>query len=163
VHEYDVTLEPGGFTSVQEQECDNPTDPEVATGRRPRRQRRRTIYSYRAPFQLRLRQDFLDSGATTTLLYLLQPEDLDSTRIYVGVLLSDGPGQPLPRPARVAEQLALQKRILEEDVRSQAMLALDGLPLDGRDEVHVPADGRAVALRRALCDFIAMRQRQLAA
>ena len=163
VAEYEVTTEPGGFTSVQEQECDNPLDPEVATGRRPLRQRRRTTYTYRAPFQLHLRQEFLDSGATTTLLYLLQPEDVDSTRIYVSVLLSDGPGRPLPTPARVAEQLALQKRILEEDVRSQQRLALTGLPLDPRDELHVPADGRGLALRQALGDFITAGERELAA
>ena len=142
-----VTTEPGGFSSVQEQWCDNPVDPEVATGGRPLRQRRRTTYTYRAPFQLRLRQEFLDSGATTTILYLLQPEDLDSTRIYVCLLLSSGPGQPLHTPAEVAAQLALQKQILEEDVRSQAALAAPGLPLDLRDEVHVPADrlGRRAA------------------
>ena len=161
--EYEVTTEPGGFTSVQEHECDNPTDPEVATGCRPLRQRHRTTYTYRAPFQLRLRQEFLDSGATTTLLYLLQPEDVDSTRIYGSVLLSDGPGRPLPTPARVAEQLALQKRILEEDVRSQERPALTGLPLDRRDELHVPADGRGLALRQALSDFIAAGERRLVA
>jgi phenylpropionate dioxygenase-like ring-hydroxylating dioxygenase large terminal subunit len=163
VPEYQVAQEPGGFSSVQEQWCDNPVDPEVATGGRPLRQRRRTTYSYRAPFQLRLRQDFLDSGATTTILYLLQPEDLDSTRIYVCLLLSAGAGQPLPTPATVTGQLALQKRILEEDVRSQAALGLHGLPLDRREEVHVPADGRGLALRQALCDFAAASRRQLAA
>ena len=163
VPEYEVTFEPGGFASVQEQYVDNPLDPEVATGGRPLRQRRRTTYSFRAPFQLRLRQEFLDSGATTTVLYLLQPEDLDSTRVYVGLLLSDGPGLPLPTHATVAGQLALQKRILDEDVRSQAALDLAGLPLDRRDELHVPADARGVALRQALCDFMAEGLRQLAA
>ncbi len=160
---YDVEAEPGGFTSVQEQWCDNPVDPEVALGGRPLRQRRRTTYAYRAPFQLRLRQEFLDSGATTTVVYLLQPEDADSSRLYVCLLLSDGPGQPLPTPATAAGRIALQQHILEEDIRSQAMLDLPGLPLDRRDEVHVPADARGTALRRALCDFIAVGQRRLAA
>jgi phenylpropionate dioxygenase-like ring-hydroxylating dioxygenase large terminal subunit len=159
----EITLEPGGFCSVQEQWCDNPLDPEVATGGRPLRQRRRTTYTYRAPFQLRLRQEFLDSGATTTILYLLQPEDLDSTRLYVCVLLSAGPGQPLPLPAAVTEQVVLQQHILAEDVRAQETLAVSGLPLDRRDEVHVPADGRGVALRQALCDFMVVGRRQLAA
>jgi phenylpropionate dioxygenase-like ring-hydroxylating dioxygenase large terminal subunit len=159
----DVQREPGGFTSVQEQWCDNPVDPEVALGGRPLRQRRRTTYTFRAPFQLRLRQEFLDSGATTTIVYLLQPEDLDSSRLYVCLLLSDGPGQPLPTPATAAGQIALQHRILEEDIRSQAALDLAGLPLDRRDEVHVPADARGIALRQALCDFMAVGQRQLAA
>ena len=155
-----VTTEPGGFSSVQEQWCDNPVDPEVATGGRPLRQRRRTTYTYRLPFQLRLRQEFLDSGATTTILYLLQPEDLDSTRIYVCLLLSSGPGQPLHTPAEVAAELALQKQILEEDVRSQATLAVPGLPLDLRAEVHVAADRLGVALRHALGDFMAVSRRQ---
>ena len=145
---------------MQEQWCDNPVDPEVATGGRPLRQRRRTTYTYRAPFQLRLRQEFLDSGATTTILYLLQPEDPDSTRIYVCVLLSSGPGRPLHTPAEVAAQVALQKQILEEDVRSQATLDLAGLPLDLRAEVHVPADRLGVALRQALGDFMAAGRRQ---
>jgi phenylpropionate dioxygenase-like ring-hydroxylating dioxygenase large terminal subunit len=158
-----VTAEPGGFSSVLEQWCDNPLDPEVATGGRPLRPRRRTTYTYRAPFQLRLRQEFLDSGATTTILYLLQPEDLDSTRLYVCVLLSAGPGQPLPLPAAVTEQVVLQQHILAEDVRAQETLAVSGLPLDRRDEVHVPADGRGVALRQALCDFMVVGRRQLAA
>src|SRR4051812_36474118 len=150
-----VQYEPGGFTSVQEQWCDNPVDPEVAVGSRPLRQRRRTTYTYRAPFQLRLRQEFLDSGATTTIVYLLQPEDVDSSRLYVRLLLSDGPGRRLPTPATAAGQMALQQQILEEDIRSQAVLELAGLPLDRRDELHVPADGRGVALRQAPCDFSA--------
>jgi hypothetical protein len=138
-------------------------DPEVSTGGRPLRQRRRTTYTYRAPFQLHLGQDFLDSGATTTIVYLLQPEDLDSTRIYVCVLLASGPGQPLHTPAEVSAQVALQKQILAEDVRSQEALAVTGLPLDLRDEVHVPADSLGVALRRALGDFSSVWRRQEAA
>jgi phenylpropionate dioxygenase-like ring-hydroxylating dioxygenase large terminal subunit len=160
---YRTEPEPGGFSSVQEQWCDNPVDPEVALGGRPLRQRRRTTYTYRAPFQLRLRQEFLDSGATTTIVYLLQPEDLDSSRLYVCLLLSDGPGRPLPTPATAAAQVALQQQILDEDIRSQAALDLAGLPLDRRNEVHVPADARGVALRQALCDFMAVGQRELAA
>ena len=63
----------------------------------------------------------------------------------------------------MAAQRALQQQILEEDIRSQAALALAGLPLDPRDEVHVPADARGVALRQALCDFTAAGRRRLAA
>lgn len=157
---HELIREPGGFRSVQEQEVDNPLDLGVAAGERPLRQRRRTTYVLRAPFQLRLRQEFLDTGATTTLLYLLQPEDADSTRIYVCLMLAAGPGQRLPAPATVVEQVALQQQVLEEDIRSQAALRLPGLPLDLRDEVHVPADARGVALRQALCDFIAVGQRR---
>ncbi|WP_324278634.1 hypothetical protein [Blastococcus brunescens] len=59
--------------------------------------------------------------------------------------------------------MALQRQILEEDIRSQEVLELAGLPLDGRDELHVPADGRGMALRQALCDFMLAGRRRLAA
>ena len=150
---YDVTPEPGGFTSVQEQWCDNPQDPAVATGERPLRQRRRATYVYRAPFQLRLRLDFLESGAVTTILFVLQPEDADSTRIYTCLLLSAGPGQPLPSPATVAEEVAFEQRVLAEDLDLQADMLSTGLPLVMRDELHVRSDRLGVALRRALADF----------
>ncbi|MGY2066957.1 Rieske 2Fe-2S domain-containing protein [Blastococcus sp. SYSU DS0619] len=155
VHPVEVLAEPGGFRIVREQWVDNPVDPEVATGARPLRQRRRTTYVFRAPFRLRLRQEFLDSGAATTLLYFLQPEDLDSTRVYTCLLVSAGPGQPRPAPGWLADLVALQRRILAEDIRSQELLAISGLPLDPRDEVHVPADRAAVALRQGLCEFMA--------
>ena len=152
---YDVEHEPGGFTSVQEQWCDNPQDPAVATGERPLRQRRRATYVYRAPFQLRLRLEFLESGAVTTILFVLQPEDADSTRIYTCLLLSAGPGQPLPSPETVAEEVAFEQRVLAEDLDLQAEMLSTGLPLVMRDELHVRADRLGVALRRALTDFAA--------
>ena len=149
-----VVPEPGGFRSVQEQWCDNPLDPGVAAGGRPLRQRRRATYVYRAPFQLRLRQEFLDTGASTTLLFLLQPEDADSTRVYVCLLLSAGPGRPLPAPAAVAERGgACSSRCSRRTSAPWRALAATGLPLDVREELHVPADRLGVALRRALCDF----------
>jgi phenylpropionate dioxygenase-like ring-hydroxylating dioxygenase large terminal subunit len=150
---YDVAHEPGGFTSVQEQWCDNPQDPAVAAGLRPLRQRRRATYVYRAPFQLRLRLEFLESGAVTTILFLLQPEDVDSTRIYTCLLLHAGPGRPLPDPATVAAEVAFEQAVLAEDLDLQADMCSTGLPLVMRDELHVRADRSGVALRRALTDF----------
>jgi phenylpropionate dioxygenase-like ring-hydroxylating dioxygenase large terminal subunit len=150
---YDVIPQPGGFDSIQEQWFDNVTDPGVATGERPLRQRRRATYSYRAPFQLHLRLDFLDSGATTTILFLLQPEDADSTRIYSCLLLYAGPGMPLPSPAMVAEEVDFEERVLAEDLALQATMESSGLPLVMRDELHVRSDRLGVALRRSLIDF----------
>jgi phenylpropionate dioxygenase-like ring-hydroxylating dioxygenase large terminal subunit len=150
---HDVVPEPGGFGSVQEQWCENPADPEVARGGRPLRQRLRATYTYRAPFSFRLRLEFLDSGAATTILLLLQPEDLDSTRIYTSLFLSAGHGRPLPAPATVAAEVAFTRRVLEEDLRLHAGFVAAGLPLDLRDELHLRSDRMGVALRRALCDF----------
>jgi phenylpropionate dioxygenase-like ring-hydroxylating dioxygenase large terminal subunit len=155
VDSQDVRYEPGGFTGVQEEWFDNVTDPEVAAGRRPLRQLCRATYVYRAPFQLRLRLTFPVTGATTTILHLLQPEDADSTRIYTRLLLSSGPGQPLPTPATVAAAVTLEQRVLEEDRAMQGVLATAGLPLDLRAELHLRSDRLGVALRRALCEFSA--------
>jgi phenylpropionate dioxygenase-like ring-hydroxylating dioxygenase large terminal subunit len=136
----EVTPERGGFSSVQEH------------GERPAR---RVTHVHRAPFQLRLRLDLLDTGAATTVLFLLQPEDADSTRIYTCVLLSAGPGEPLPGPDELAAAVAAEERLLAEDLELQAQMASTGLPLVMRDELHVPADRLGVALRRALADFAA--------
>ncbi|WP_448611019.1 Rieske 2Fe-2S domain-containing protein [Geodermatophilus sp. URMC 60] len=151
---YDVEPEPGGFRSVQEQWFDDPADPGVATGERPLRQRRRVTCVYRAPFQVLLRLESLDSGAVTVVQFLLQPEDQDSTRVYTRLLLSAGPGHPLPAPADVQRAVALRQQLLDEDLALAAHLAGQGLPLAVRDELHVPADRLGVALRRALSDFV---------
>jgi phenylpropionate dioxygenase-like ring-hydroxylating dioxygenase large terminal subunit len=150
---YAIEAEPGGFRSVREEWFDDPTDPGVATGERPLRQRRRVTRVYRAPFQLLLRLESLDSGGATVLQFLLQPEDADSTRVYTRLLLSSGPGRPLPAPADVEQAVAFRQRVLDEDLALAAHLAGQGLPLAARDELHVHADRLGVALRRTLCDF----------
>ena len=149
----EVQREPGGFRGTYEQWFDAPTDPGVATGERPVRQRRRVTAVHRAPFQLLLRREHLDSGAVTTVQFLLQPEDADSTRVYTRLLLSAGAGRPLPARRDVEREVAFAQRVLDEDLALTAHLAGQGLPLAGRDELHLRADRLGVALRRALCDF----------
>lgn len=160
---YEVVRDPGGFTSVQEQWCDDPLDPEVALGGRPLRQRRRVTYAYRAPFRLRMRRDQLDSGSTTTVLTLLQPEDADSTRVLTRVLLSAGPGHPLPSRGQLAGAVAAEQQALDADLAQLAGTGLAGLPLDRRDELHLPADRLGLAVRDALCDFRMAGRPRLAA
>jgi phenylpropionate dioxygenase-like ring-hydroxylating dioxygenase large terminal subunit len=150
---YEVTAEPGGFRSVQEQWFDNPEDPAVASGERPLRQRRRATYLYRAPFQLVLRLEELDSGAVKTILFLLQPEDADSTRIFTCLLLHGiGGATVIPRDV-VAAEVEFEESVLAEDLAQQATMDSAGLPLLLREELHVRADRLGVALRRALADF----------
>jgi phenylpropionate dioxygenase-like ring-hydroxylating dioxygenase large terminal subunit len=144
---------PGGFAAVQEYE------PAAARGG----ERRRMVVDYRAPFQLRLRQELPMAGVVSTVLFLLQPEDADSTRVYARVLLSSGPGRPLPAPSAVVQEMAFVHGLLAEDVALLARTGTTGLPLDVRDELHVPADRLGVALRRALCEFAAARRVSAAA
>jgi hypothetical protein len=146
-HVLDVVEQAGGFRAVQEYEN---VVPGTRTG-----ERRRLVVDYRAPFQLRLRQELPRSGVVSTALFLLQPEDPDSTRVYTRVLLSAGSGRPLPSPSAVVEEMSFVHRMLEEDVALLARTGTTGLPLDVRVELHLPGDQLGVALRRALCDFVA--------
>lgn len=147
---YDVQTEPGGFRSVQEQWFANPEDPGVAAGLRPLRQRRRATYVYRLPFQLLLRLEELDAGAVKVILFLLQPEDVRSTRVYTKLLLHGIGGVAVPEPDAVAREMGFEQAVLDEDLALQGCMRLTGLPVRLRDELHVRADRSGVALRRAL-------------
>jgi phenylpropionate dioxygenase-like ring-hydroxylating dioxygenase large terminal subunit len=155
VPEYQVTPEPDGCRSVQEQWFDNPADPGVAAGLRPVRQRRRATYVYRAPFQLMLRLEELDAGAVKTILFFVQPESLTSSRIYTKMLLYGIGGVPRPGPDVVAREVAFEEAVLAEDLALQRQMRLTGLPLRPRDELHVRADRLGVALRTELRRFVA--------
>lgn len=152
----DVLEEPGGFTAVLEY-----ADPAGPSARSV--ERRRLVVGYRAPFQLRLRQELPRSGVVSTALFLLQPEDPDSTRVYARLLLSAGSGRPLPAPSTVVQEMADVHRMLEEDAALQARMGTAGLPLDLRAELHLPADRLGVALRGALCAFVSAAGERAAA
>jgi hypothetical protein len=80
---------------------------------RGERRRRRATYLYRAPFQLLLRLEEVDSGAVKTILFLLQPEDADSTRVYTCLFLR-GIGGAAIRADAVAAELAFEEAVLAE-------------------------------------------------
>jgi phenylpropionate dioxygenase-like ring-hydroxylating dioxygenase large terminal subunit len=153
VEPFEVTRTGDGLTSVQEQWFDNPGDPGVAAGVRDVRQRRRATYTYRWPFQLSLRLEELDAGAVKTILFLLQPEAVDSTRIYTKMLLSGVGGIAVPPSEVVAEEVAFEVAVLAEDLELQRAMTVGGLPLRLRDELHVRSDRSGVALRRVLAAF----------
>jgi phenylpropionate dioxygenase-like ring-hydroxylating dioxygenase large terminal subunit len=150
VPDYGVDLEPGGFRSVQVQPFDNPEDPGVARGERPVRQTRRATYIYRAPFQLMLRLEELEAGATKTILFFAQPECHGSTRLYTKMLLRGIGGVERPGAEVVAREVAFEDAVLAEDLALQQAMDTPGLPLDLPHELHVRADRLGVALRRTL-------------
>jgi hypothetical protein len=152
---YEVMPEPDGCRSVQEHWFDNPEDPGVAAGLRPVRQRRRATYVWRAPFQLLLRLEELDAGAVKTILFLVQPETLTSSRIYTKLMLHGIGGVARPGPEVVAREVAFEEAVLGEDLALQARLTVLGLPLNPGAELHVRADRIGVALRRELKRFVA--------
>ncbi|GAA2594632.1 hypothetical protein GCM10010435_87080 [Winogradskya consettensis] len=154
VPRYDISVEPDGCRSVQDQWFDNPEDPGVAAGLRPLKQRRRATYVYRAPFQLLLRLEELDAGAVKTILFFAQPETLTSTRIYTKMLLHGIGGVPDPSAEVVRREVAFEEAVLAEDLALQQAMRLPGLPLRLRDELHVRADLLGVTLRRTLAAFV---------
>ena len=140
---------PGGFTGVRDRWA---AEPGTAAGRRLRR---RDTLVHRAPFQLLQRVEERDTGSVRVVLFLLQPEDADSTRVYARVLLRGaGTGTGLP-PGALAAAVAAQEALLAEDRALLAKLDSAGLPLLMRAELHLPADRLGVELRRTLADFAA--------
>jgi hypothetical protein len=136
--------EPDGFTGVTE-----------AAGAR-------VTVAFRVPFQLRIRAEDTASGAARTVVLMLQPEDGDSTRLYARLLLSAGPGRPLPAPGDVVQQMAAVHDRLEDEARLMADIGSPGLLLGPRDELPMQGDGMRLALRRALSEFIAAGRRDAA-
>ena len=152
---YRVEADGDGFRVCMEQQVANPEDPGVAAGLRPLIQRRLSTYVYRPPFMMRLRLEYPDAGITNTILFCLQPEDEGSTRVYTRLLRDDLGGDP----ARIAEAVQFEQKILDEDLALQEQFHINGLPLihgDGEaaEEVSIRADAAGVALRRVLAAFV---------
>lgn len=151
---YEVLTEPGGFRSIQEQPFDNPEDPGVLDGTRSVHQTRRATYVYRAPFQLMLRLEELEAGATKTILFFAQPEDDSSTRLYTKMLIRGIGGVERPEDSVLEQEIKFEDKVLGEDLALQQVLDAPGLPIDLATELHVRADRLGVALRRALQAFL---------
>jgi len=151
VHDLDITRDGFGMSLHSEHPFPNHEDPGVADGVRPLVQTRRLTYTYRAPFSIRLRIDYIEAGGTNVIDFFVQPEDDDHCRLHTVVLRNDLDGDPL----RLAEAVSFEQKVLEEDLAIQELYLDRSLPLDITTEVHVRADRMTVELRRILADFVA--------
>lgn len=138
------------FTAQSEHEFANREDPGVAAGVRPLIQRRRVTYRVHAPFHLVLRLDYLDSGGTNVIGFFLQPETDDSCRLYSTIWRDDLGGDP----DRMADAVAFEVRVVEEDLALQDSYDVRAFPLDPTAEVHTRADRSTLELRRMLADLV---------
>jgi vanillate O-demethylase monooxygenase subunit len=129
----------------------NREDPGVASGTRPLLQHRTLEYRYRAPFSIALRIDYVEAGGTNVLDFYVQPEDLDTCRIYMSVHRNDLDGDE----HRLASCIAFERKIVEEDLDLQERYVDHRLPLDLTTEVHVKADRMTIELRRVLAELVA--------
>ena len=128
----------------------NREDPGVAQGIRPLLQQRRLTYRYAAPFHLSLRIEFLDAGGTNTVGFFLCPQDATTTRIYSSLWRDDLDDDA----ARMAEAIAFEVAVIEEDLRIQSRFDQLSVPLDPTVEVHVRADKTTLEMRRILAALV---------
>lgn len=144
------SVEREGWTIVAEYETgyrvlDDPLGP--AEGEVwPSRQRKR----FHLGSMLELVMEFPHDGSTFSILVAVQPQGIDSSRIYRWFARNDmGHDEE-----RWQECFRVEKEILDEDVRALERYRHHRLPLDLRREVHVPADRLSLAYRRLLLDLV---------
>jgi phenylpropionate dioxygenase-like ring-hydroxylating dioxygenase large terminal subunit len=148
----EVTREGFVMTAVGEHPFPNHEDPGVAEGIRPLLQNRRLTYEYRAPFLATLTIEYVEAGGVNVLHFFVQPEDEHHCRVYTLLHRNDLDGDT----GRLAEAVAFETKILEEDVALQERFVDLTLPVDPTAEVHVRADRPSLEYRRILADLLAL-------
>ena len=150
VPQYSVARDGWSFTMSYQHSFSNREDPGVAAGLRPLVQTRRLSYRLDAPFHLSLRIDFIEAGGTNVIGFFIQPETIDSCRLFC-TLWRDDLG---PDGEQMAEAIDFEVAVLREDLLIQEAFDQLFLPLEVNDEVHTRADRTTVELRRVLSDLV---------
>jgi phenylpropionate dioxygenase-like ring-hydroxylating dioxygenase large terminal subunit len=150
VPQYVVTRNGWSFTMTYEHKFANREDPGVATGVRPLVQTRQLNYRLDAPFHLTLRIDFVETGGTNVIGFFIQPESAERCRLFTTLWRNDLSGDP----ARMAEAVAFEVAVLQEDLVIQQAFDELVLPLAPTAEVHTRADRTTLELRRVLADLV---------
>ncbi len=145
-----VARDDWSFTVSYEHPFAHREDPGVAAGLRPLVQTRRLTYRLSAPFHLRLRIDFVDSGGSNVIGFFIQPETDETCRLFTTLWRDDLGGDE----ARMAEAVAFELAVLREDLRVQEAYHELVLPLEPTAEVHTRADRATLELRRVLADLV---------
>jgi phenylpropionate dioxygenase-like ring-hydroxylating dioxygenase large terminal subunit len=139
-----------GMTVRSEHPFPNHEDPGVGSGIRPLLQHRRLTYTYRAPFSISLRIDYVEAGGSNVLSFFVQPVDASTCRLFTSIFRND-----LGDDAhRMADAIAFEEKVISEDLTFQERYVHKTLPLDLSREVHVKSDRATVELRRILADFV---------
>jgi phenylpropionate dioxygenase-like ring-hydroxylating dioxygenase large terminal subunit len=147
---YVVARDDWSFTMSYEHQFAHREDPGVASGLRPLVQTRRLTYQLCAPFHLRLRIDFVDSGGSNVIGFFIQPETEETCRLFTTLWRDDLGGDE----RRMTDAVDFEVAVLREDLRIQEAYHELVLPLDPKDEVHTRADRTTLELRRVLADLV---------
>jgi vanillate O-demethylase monooxygenase subunit len=130
----------------------NHDDPLVASGEHPLIQDHVLTKVGRPAAAVRLTLDFPVTGDRLAILFACQPETATSTRVYKQMARS-GYGSGADVAERVAELIAYEDLVLDEDLAILERYRDRSLALDLRVEVHSRADRLSVGYRRLLADL----------
>jgi phenylpropionate dioxygenase-like ring-hydroxylating dioxygenase large terminal subunit len=143
-----VTRDGWEVRTVYEAPYRNHDDPLVATGEHPLVQPHVLTKVGRPPASVYLTLDFPLTGERLAILFVCQPETATRTRVYK-LMAQSGPSTP----ARVADLIAYEDLVLDEDLAILERYRAMTLATDPRREVHTAADKLSVAYRRVLADL----------
>jgi phenylpropionate dioxygenase-like ring-hydroxylating dioxygenase large terminal subunit len=129
----------------------NHDDPLVASGEHPLEQPQR-LYKELCPATVVLiRLVFPLTGGTIAILFSPTPVDSVTTRIHKMIARNDLGGDA----DRMAETVAFEERVLDEDLELLEAYQRMGLSLDLREELHTRNDRFSVVYRRQLAALLA--------
>jgi phenylpropionate dioxygenase-like ring-hydroxylating dioxygenase large terminal subunit len=114
---------------------------------------RRSTWWYAAPFAIRLRIEYAD-GVILTIVFLHQPVDAGTTKLYAFDLRNDIPDGR----TTVEDAIAFQMAVGAEDKAMLEQLRTTATPLDLTAEVHTRADRNTVEMRKILSDLVTAGQ-----
>jgi vanillate O-demethylase monooxygenase subunit len=149
VHDLEVERHGFGMTVRSSHQFPNHEDRGVQQQVRPLLQTRVLRYEFRAPFAVSLHMDYVEAGGTNVLDFFVQPEDEEHCRIYTVLHRND-----LDDDHQLAEAIAFEQKVLDEDLLLQERYTDRRLPIDPTIEVHVRVDRPAVEMRRILTAFV---------
>lgn len=101
-------------------------------------------YTYAAPFTVVLRSEERDGRLRQSFFQAIQPIDEQRTRLFFMVRVSEND------PATLADLLAQEEIVQQEDLWITAALRRRGMPVVGAPDLHVRSDGNAILYRRVM-------------
>ena len=128
----------------------NYDDPLVATGEHPLVQEH-TLFKELAPATTAfIRLGFPLTGGVLAILFSCLPEANGSSRVFKVMARNDFGGDA----AKLAEAVAFEDRVLDEDLAVLEAYRHTRVPLDQRVEIHTRNDKLSLAYRRVLAEMV---------
>ncbi len=128
----------------------NHDDPLVATGAHPLVQEHHLYKEVTPATTAVVRLSFPLTGGVLAILFSCLPEDRSSSCVFKMMARNDFDGDP----AKLADAVEFEDRVLDEDLHILEAYRDRRLPLDPRVEVHTRADKLSLAYRRLLADLV---------